>query len=143
MPWRRLVKALLVAPLIAPAGYAIGVHVYGIARNFAQGRVTVLPPVRAVVQVVWIIAMLGVPIAYGVAFLVAAPIFLMLRRYGLASRWVVLAFGAALGVAVATIMAPQLRGELFSIPFPPWAGGALGLASAALFWHIMTSRSAT
>jgi hypothetical protein len=39
--------------------------------------------------------------------------------------------------AFAPLLAPHLRGELFSIPFPWWAGGLLGLAVAAAFGSLL------
>ena len=43
--------------------------------------------------------------------------------------------GAAVGLAVALVLAPMLRGDLISVPMPPWAGALMGAGSAALWWQ--------
>ena len=75
----------------------------------------------------------GTPLAYAVALLVGMPAVLVLRRYGLLSRWALWAVGGCLGCVVSFGLAPYLRGELFSIPFPWWAGSLLGITSAEVF----------
>jgi hypothetical protein len=125
-------KAFLVAPLVAPALCVAGLLLIELA---AVGSI---PSVRSGVSLVFGVFAVGTPIAYAAALLAGAPIYYLLRRIGLVRRWTLWAGGFAIGVTVALLLAPALRGELFSIPFPWWAGGTLGLACAEVFLRMLT-----
>ncbi len=93
--------------------------------------------VKSLFMLVAMVAAVGAPIAYGAMLVVGAPAFLLLRRANVLSRASLLAVGGATGIAVAIVIAPQLRGELFSIPFPWWAGALIGAVSAEAFWRLV------
>jgi len=135
MDGRRTLRAFLIAPLAAPAAYAGGAIVIELTRElFGRGGSV---PVRSLFMLVAMVAAIGAPIAYGAALVVGAPAFLLLRRANVLSRASLLAVGVATGIAVAIVIAPQLRGELFSIPFPWWAGALIGAVSAEAFWRLV------
>jgi hypothetical protein len=64
----------------------------------------------------------------------------VLRRTGLLNRWTIWLAGSAIGAAGALLLAPYLRGDLFSIRFPWWVAALLGLVSAEVFWQITQVR---
>jgi hypothetical protein len=80
---------------------------------------------------------IGAPIAYGAMALLGWPAYLVLRRAGSAGRPALWAAGGAIGAAVALLLRPSLRGELFSIPFPVWSGVVLGLVTAEVFFRLL------
>lgn len=82
-----------------------------------------------VIAVAWI----GVPIAYAAMLAGGAPAYFLLRRLGVLLPWTLWLAGAVIGVVVAWLIRPSLRGELFSIPFPWWVGASLGVVSAEVF----------
>ena len=131
----RLLRAFLIAPLAAPVGYAVALLGVGVARGRPPSATNGLELVLAVATV-------GLPLAYAATALVAAPAYFLLRRFGLATRPIVWVVGAGIGVVIALGIAPQLKGELFSIPFPWWAGAGLGILSAEVFWRVLTPPSA-
>jgi hypothetical protein len=132
---RRTLRAFLIAPLAAPAAYATGLIIIELTRGmFGNGGSVSF---KSLFLLVAMVAAIGSPIAYGAALAVGIPAFVLLRRANVLSRASLLAVGAATGIAVALIVAPQLRGELFSIPFPWWAGALVGVASAEAFWRMM------
>ena len=132
---RRLILAFVIAPLVAPATYAaalialvVGHAVFGSAS---------LPSIGGVGEIVPAVAAIGVPVAYAAALFLGAPIYLLLRRSGSvtpARLWIT---GAAIGAAVAVLLAPHLGGELFSIRFPLWAGILLGILCAEVFRRLL------
>jgi hypothetical protein len=132
---RRAVRAFLIAPLAAPAAYAGGVIIIELTRGMFGDGTSV--SVRSLFMLVAMVAAVGAPVAYGAALVVGLPAFLLLRRANILSRTSLLGVGAATGIAVSIVIAPGLRGELFSIPFPWWAGGLLGIASAEAFWRLL------
>jgi hypothetical protein len=86
-----------------------------------------------------VVAAIGVPVAYAAAILGAVPVYVMLRRLGAVSPLTLWVSGAAIGSVVAVLLAPQLKSELFSIPFPLWAGALLGLLCAEVFRRLLTA----
>ena len=131
---RRIVRAFLLAPLTAPAVYAVALIAIGIVRSVAGPGGSF--SLNAMAEVVALVAAIGIPIAYVSALVAGAPMYLLLRRLGAVSHILILVVGATIGVAAALIIQPQVRGELISIPFPLWVGGLLGLSSAEVFWRI-------
>jgi len=65
--------------------------------------------------------------------LLGLPVDLDLRRERRVARLPLWAAGGIIGAAVAILFRPSLRGELFSIPFPTWAGTQIGLVAADVF----------
>jgi hypothetical protein len=135
---RRLLRAFLVAPLAAPAGYSAGLALLGLTGVLA-GRASI-PSIGSLVDVAGMIAAIGVPVAYAAAFVGAAPVYFVLRRLGIVSTLTLLMTGTTIGVVVAVLLAPRLKGELFSIPFPIWVGALLGLLCADVFRRLLSTR---
>ena len=130
-PNRRLLLAFLLAPLAAPVAYVVGT--LAVAPFTGRGSP---PSARAVFDLVIGVFVLGGPTAYAAAFGAGAPLYFALRAFGLVRRWTLWLAGAAIGAGGALVLAPYLRGDLFSIRFPWWTGALLGLVSAEVFWRI-------
>lgn len=130
-----LLPAFLVAPLAAPLAYALGLLTVSVVGAW-QGRGT-MPTAHGVLEIVGLSFMLGAPLSYGVTLVAGAAVVLWVRRGHHVRRRYLLVLGAALGCAVAFAIAPQIRGDLFTIPFPWWAGALLGTLSAELFWRFL------
>ena len=127
---KRLLLAFLVAPLAAPVAYVLGTLVVELVSGNAS--ISLLSTLDLLIGVFT----LGAPCAYVAALVAGAPIYFVLRRLGLLSRWTVWLAGAAIGAAGALALAPYLRGDPFSIRFPWWVAALLGIASAEVFWRI-------
>ena len=126
----------MLAPLAAPVSYAavlLGVEFGRAVLGYASG-----PSIRSVGYVVAAVAAIGTPLAYAAMLLGGLPIYLVLRRVAVVSRWTLWIGGTAVGVIVALLMAPFLRGDLFSIPFPWWLGALAGILSAETFWRLLS-----
>jgi hypothetical protein len=137
--WRRLILAFLIAPVVAPAAYAAAL-VALIAGQAVFGSAS-LSSIGGAGEIVAVVAAIGVPVAYAAALFLGAPIYLLLRRSGRATPSMLWSAGAAIGAAVAALLAPRLRGELFSIRFPLWAGILLGILSAEVFRRLLLPRN--
>jgi hypothetical protein len=128
---KRLVRASLIAPLTAPVLYyamAIGAALVDPLRraSTSQSSLTGLALVLA----------LGAPLAYAATLGIALPLLWIVRRVAPLTLARTILVGFLVGVAVATGLAPWLRGELVSIPFPLWQGALLGGASAGV-WYLL------
>jgi hypothetical protein len=130
---KRLLLAFLVAPLAAPVAYVLGT----LAVQMASGNASI-SPLSALDLLIGVFT-LGAPCAYVAALVAGAPMYFLLGRLGLLSRWTVWLAGAAIGAAGALALAPYLRGDPFSIRFPWWVAALLGLASAEVFWRIRSA----
>jgi hypothetical protein len=128
-------KPLLVAFLVAPVAAPIAFVVVALSVQVLKSGA---PSVRSVADLVMAVFALGAPLAYLATFAVAAPMYFTLRALGLVRRWTVWLGGAAIGAGVAIALAPLMRGELFSVSFPWWAGALLGIVSAEVFWRVHT-----
>ncbi|HKP15987.1 MAG TPA: hypothetical protein VJT85_07980 [Gemmatimonadaceae bacterium] len=128
---KRLLLAFLVAPLAAPVAYIVGTLAVGF---FTRG--STFKALSALDLLIGVFT-LGAPCAYVAALVAGMPMYFLLRRLGLLSRWTVWLAGAAIGAAGALALAPYLRGDLFSIRFPWWVAALLGLVSADVFWRIL------
>ena len=136
----RALRGFLLAPLAAPAAYAIIL----VAETYAGGtfgRGTSLSA-TPIVDLVLAIAMIGIPLSYVAAFVLGGPTYLFLRRLDAIASWTLWLGGAVIGAIVALLLAPSLRGELFSIWLPWWTGALLGLISAETFRRLTTTRIA-
>ena len=133
----RLVLAFAFAPLAAP--------VTCIALLFADAltRATFgsesFPSAASAAELVLTVGATGIPVAYAAALIAGAPVYALLRRLGVLSRWTLWLTGGVIGAVVAVLLAPSLHGALFSIPFPWWAGALLGLVSAETFWRLLAA----
>lgn len=129
-------RALLLSPLAAPIVYWLGLVAVG------GGKALMDPATNYTVAPLRMLGMtlaVGAPIACGAMLLLGLPLYLVLRGAGRTGRLALWAAGGAIGAAVAMLLRPSLRGELFSIPFPVWSGVALGLATAEVFFRLLGS----
>ena len=131
----RTFRAFLLAPLAAPIAYAVT-----LLGGTLVGRGS-MPSARSAFDIVLAVFAAGVPLAYAAALVAGGPIYLLLRRFGLVHRGTLWSAGAAIGTTVALLIAPLLRGDLFSIRFPWWAGALLGVVSADVFLRLLAPRA--
>lgn len=134
-----MIRAFLLAPLTAPTAYATVLFVVAAIQGVFGARP--IPSLRAAFTLLAFVAMVGVPIAYAATVVGGVLVYWLLRRAGALSRWSVLITGISIGIVVSRLPARQLRGDLFSIPFPWWAGALLGLAAADVFWRLLPQDS--
>ena len=137
---RRFIRALLIAPLVAPATYAAALVALVVA-HAVFGSAS-LSSIGGAGEIVLAVATIGVPVAYAAALFFGAPIYLLLRRSGTVTGPMLWMTGGAIGATVAVLLAPHLRGELFSIRFPLWAGILLGILCAEVFRRLLLPRAA-
>ncbi len=134
----RFVRATLLAPLTAPLLYWAGSSVVAAADpsrrpDLVQNLRHDLPVVLA-----W-----GAPVAYVATVALGLPALWLLRRFGPLTAERTVAVGLLVGLVVAIILEPQLRGDLISVPMPPWAGIVMGAASAAVWWLLAREKETT
>lgn len=129
-----MLVAFLVSPLVAPLAFVIAALGIQVVKSGA-------PSTRSAADLVMAVFALGTPLAYLATFVAGAPMYFTLRARGLVRHWTVWLGGTMIGTAVAIALSPHLRGELFSVRFPSWAGALLGVASAEVFWRIGGLRS--
>jgi hypothetical protein len=134
----RPVRAFLLAPLAAPIACVAALLADGIVRSLSGNGPS--PSARSALDLVMAVGTIGVPLAYGAAWLVGAPLYFLLRRFDAVTRWTVWIGAAVIGAVIALFLEPRLRGDLFSLPFPWWVGAALALVSAELFWRLLGVR---
>jgi len=123
-------RATIIAPLTAPLLYWAGSFAFALAdpvrRSYAdQNMFGALAVVGAG----------GAPVAYAATLLIALPALWLLSKIGPLTPGRTMLTGLVTGVAVGIPLARMLRGDLFSVPMPLWAAGALGAASAAVWWR--------
>ena len=128
---KRLLLAFLAAPLAAPLAYVVGTLAVGLFTRGATFKAL------STLDLLIGVFSLGAPCAYVAALVAGIPMYFLLRRLGLLTRWTVWLAGAAIGAAGALALDPYLRGDLFSIRFPWWVAALLGLVSAEVFWRIL------
>ena len=129
-------RALFLAPLVAPVGYWIGIGVATAAKAAADPETTLGSPSARLLGMVLAV---GAPVAYAAMLIGGMPAYLALRRARRVRRLALWAVGGVVGGAVAVLLRPSLRGELFSIPFPAWAGLLLGVVTAEVFLRLLGS----
>jgi ABC-type spermidine/putrescine transport system permease subunit I len=95
----------------------------------------------------FLIAPVVAPAAYAaalVALIAGQAVFGSASLSSIGGAGEIVAVVAAIGVPVAyaaALLAPRLRGELFSIRFPLWAGILLGILSAEVFRRLLLPRN--
>ena len=127
----RLLVAFLLAPLTAPLAFSVVVVFVALFGPHAS------PSFGASLDLVLAVFAVGAPLAYAAALLAGGPVYLALRMLGLVQRVPLWIAGAAIGAVVGVVLAPHLRGDLFAIRFPWWAGALLGVVSAESFLRLM------
>jgi hypothetical protein len=127
----RVLIAFLLAPLAAPLAFSVVVVFIGLFGPHAG------PSFGASLDLVLTVFAVGAPLAYAAALLAGGPIYLALRMLGLVHRVPLWIAGAAIGAMVGLVLAPHLRGDLFSIRFSWWAAALLGVVSAESFLRLL------
>jgi hypothetical protein len=126
-----VVRASLIAPLAGPLLYWVGALGAAFAdpgrRSWAGQNLT---------GGLVLIFAFAAPVAYAATLLLALPALWLMRRAGPLTLGRTVLVGVLVGVGVAAVMGPPLRGELFSAPLSPWAGGLLGAGSSAVWWKL-------
>lgn len=130
-----LVAAALLSPLVAPITYSVGLIAAKLSLSALEREHASLRDATELVVGAYLV---GAPVTYAVTLLVALPVVLWLRHVGRFTLGPVLALGAVAGALTALALAPRLHGEMFSVPFPWWAGVAVGLVCASVFWKLAT-----
>ena len=141
---RRELTAAAVAPLLAPLGYWLALTIFGFVNWLGQRKYGVrFPSLADLLRPLGLVVVVGAPIAWAAA-LVGLPLYLVARQsggggepLGPGQRAAVLVGGAAIGLVVAVVIQPGLRGALFSIPYPLWLGALLGAAVAVAFVRLI------
>lgn len=111
----------------------LGLLAYGLVRVPGQG-----PSASSVLTVLGFSYALGAPIGYAATLAGGGAWLLWQRRTGRPPHPAVAGIvGAAMGAGIAAALAPSLEGELFSIPFPCWAGALLGTITAEIFRRLL------
>ncbi|HEX7796784.1 MAG TPA: hypothetical protein VF456_20620 [Vicinamibacterales bacterium] len=128
---KRLVRASLIAPLTAPVLYyamAIGAALLDPLRRASVSQ--------SLLNSLVLVIAFGAPIAYVATLGIGLPLLWIVRRVAPLTLARTILVGFLVGVAVASGLAPWLRGELVSIPLPPWQGALLGGAAAAVWYQL-------
>lgn len=131
-----LVRASVIAPLTAPLLYSV-----------ASLAAAVADPVRRpsagqnLAGGVALVFAFGAPIAYAATFGMALPVLWLMRRFGALTPGRILLVGVIVGLAVAAVLGPPLRGDLVSVPLAPWHGALLGAAAAGVWWRLARSEA--
>ena len=134
----RVVRAFLVAPLAAPVACTLAILGVGVIRELAGGPSS--PSLGASLQLAVGVFAVGTPVAFAAALVAAILTWGVVRLGNSLSRGVLWSIGAMLGCAVSLVLAPFLRGDLFSILFPWWAGALLGIISAEVCWRMLPGK---
>ncbi len=131
----RPLRAFLLAPLATPMAYWADML---IERTFDSGRQG--PGLGEALNVLPVVIISAAPAVYPATLALGIPLWLLARRRGL-PVWTAVSVGAIGGVVTAQLIAPSLHGELFSIPMGPWRGASLGAITAAVWWHLLRTKS--
>jgi hypothetical protein len=128
---RPIIRAILIAPLVAPALYWIMMFIAAVADPNRRA-----PALESPISGLAFVVVFGGLISYVVTLIAGVPTYLLLRRAGILRLGSLLVAGVCIGLATAIILRPFLHGELFSIPLTPLQGATLGAAVAAAFWAL-------
>src|SRR5687767_7337145 len=127
-------RALLLAPLVAPVAYWVGIGVATAAKAVVDPALNLGSPS---IRLFGMVLAIGAPVAYAAMIVAGLPAYLALRRAKRVGRLALWSVAGAVGGAVSLLLQPSLRGELFSIPFPAWAGVVLGVVTAEVFVRLL------
>ena len=131
-----MIRAFALAPLAAPLAYVCVLLASVVIPAFGRAP---WPSFAALGGLLLAVGGVGIPTAYAAMLLAGLPSYLLLRRLGAVRRATLWLVGGTIGTVAALLVAPLVRGDLFSVPFPWWAGTALGLVSAEVFWRLLSS----
>jgi len=74
------------------------------------------------------------PVAYAATLALGLPALWLVRRLWRLTLATTVTVGLVVGSGVAAVLAPNVRGELVSVPLPVWSGALLGAAAAGVWW---------
>jgi hypothetical protein len=125
------------APLTAPLLYWVLMMIEAVADPSRRADA-----LRGAPLALGVIVAFGAPVAYVAAAAVGWPAYRLLRRTRAWRAPVITGLGASTGSIVAWLLAPSLRGEMFSIPLGAWRGALLGGGTMAVWWWLLHRRAA-
>ena len=127
----RVVRASLIAPLTVPLLYCIGSLAGALGDPTRRGSAG-----QNLAGGVALVFAFGAPVAYAATVCVGQPALWLVQRLGSLTFGRTVVVGLVVGFVTAAGLAPWLRGDLVSIPLPPWSGGLLGATAAAVWWGL-------
>ena len=133
---KRLVRASLIAPLTVPLLYYAMAIAAALVDPLRRASL-----IQSVVNSLALVMVVGAPVAYAATVGIGLPLLWIVRRLAPLTLARTILVGFLVGVAVASGLAPWLRGELVSIPLPPWQGALLGGASAVVWYWLALNRA--
>jgi hypothetical protein len=126
---RHPIRGLLIAPIVAPLAYWIGVMANAWVNDVR------LDWFRALRELA-MIAAFGLPIAYAATLVWGAPVLYALHRIGWLRAETLIVAGAIGGTVVALLIAYEQQGALLRMHMPLSGGAALGALVAGMCWWI-------
>ena len=130
---RHPLRALLIAPLIAPPAYWIGVTVAASIQGFHSSTSQALRELA-------VITAFGLPIAYLITLVWGAPVLYLLYRLGWLRATTVVAAGMAGGIIVALYFAAQQQTSLIRVRMPLSAVALIGSLGGGACWRLRQTR---
>lgn len=127
----RFVRASIIAPLTVPLLYCLGTLASALLDPARRGSVE-----QNLAGGVAVVFAFGAPLAYAATVCLGLPALWLVQRLGPLTLGRTVVVGLVVGFGTAALLAPSLRGDLVSVPLPPWSGGLLGAAAAAVWWRL-------
>ena len=125
----RVVRATLIAPLVVPLLYWTGSLAGALADPARRGYAG---------HNLWsglaFVFAFASPVAYAATLALGLPALWLVRRLWRLTLPTTVTVGLVVGSGVAAVLAPNVRGELVSVPLPVWSGALLGAAAAGVWW---------
>ena len=128
MRMRHPIRGLLIAPMVVPIAYWIGVMAYAWGSDF---RLDWFKALRELAM----ITTFGLPIAYATTFVWGAPMLYALHRVGWLQAETLIAAGALGGTFVAVLFAFYQQGALIRVHMPLPVGAVLGALVGGICWR--------
>src|SRR5260221_3245415 len=126
-----VVRATLIAPLVVPLLYWTGSLAGAIADPGRRGYAG---------HNLWsglaFVFAFASPVAYAATLALGLPALWLVRRLWRLTLATTVAVGLVVGSGVAAVLAPNVRGELVSVPLPLWSGALLGAPAAGVWWVV-------
>jgi hypothetical protein len=128
----RVLKAFLIAPLTAPVVYWLASFVSALADgNRRHSAMSALLTSFALVMG------FGSAVSYAATIVVGGPLYWLLGRNNALPLAPAIVVGGVTGAIVSVLLAPQLRGEIVSIPLGLPRAIAMGVATGIVFWWLL------